>query len=109
SGRLRLREADGSQKLLRVAYAGHNDQAYQSIGRWLVRQGELTLDQASWPAIRAWVQRNPTRLNELLWSNPRVVFFREEALPDPEQGPRGAQGVPLTPGRSIAVDRRSIP
>ena len=45
----------------------------------------------------------------MLWANPRVVFFREEPLPDPALGPRGAMGVPLTPRRSIAVDPRSIP
>jgi membrane-bound lytic murein transglycosylase A len=47
----------------------------------------------------------------LLWQNPRVVFFREEALPvgTTPPGPKGAQGVPLTAERSIAVDRRSIP
>ena len=38
-----------------------------------------------------------------------MVFFREEPLPDPTLGPRGAQGVPLTPGRSIAVDPQSVP
>jgi len=109
SGRLNLTEPNGSRKLVRVAYAGHNDQPYKSVGRWLVEQGELRLEQASWPAIKAWAQKNPARLNEMLWSNPRVVFFREEPLPDPELGPRGAQGVPLTPGRSIAVDSQSIP
>ena len=47
----------------------------------------------------------------MLWSNPRTIFFREEPLSplDAAFGPRGAQGVPLTPGRSIAVDRESIP
>ena len=45
----------------------------------------------------------------MLWANPRLVFFREEPLPDPAVGPRGAQGVPLTPGRSIAVDPSSVP
>ena len=45
----------------------------------------------------------------MLWSNPRFVFFREEPLPDPAIGPQGAQGVPLTPGRSIAVDPLSVP
>jgi membrane-bound lytic murein transglycosylase A len=45
----------------------------------------------------------------MLRANPRVVFFREEPLPDPQAGPLGAQGVPLTPGRSIAVDRDSVP
>ncbi|HEV7912822.1 MAG TPA: MltA domain-containing protein, partial [Albitalea sp.] len=109
SGRLQFADADGSRKLVRVAFAGHNEQAYKSVGRWLIEQGELKTDQASWPAIKAWAQKNPKRVNELLWSNPRVVFFREEPLPDPAVGPRGAQGVPLTPGRSIAVDPQSIP
>jgi len=45
----------------------------------------------------------------MLHSNPRVVFFREEALPDPTLGPKGAQGVALSPGRSIAVDPQSVP
>ena len=109
SGRLQLTEADGSRKVVRVAFAGHNDQPYKSVGRWLIEQGELRLDQASWPGIKSWAQRNERRVNELLWSNPRVVFFREEPLLDPTLGPKGAQGVPLTPQRSIAVDARSVP
>jgi membrane-bound lytic murein transglycosylase A len=109
SGRLQITEADGRRKLVRVAYAGHNDQPYKSVGKWLIEQGELRLEQASWPAIKAWAQKNPGRVSELLWSNPRVVFFQEQALPDPELGPNGSQGVPLTPGRSIAVDPQSIP
>ena len=109
SGRLRITEADGSVSTVRVAYAGTNDQPYQSVGRWLLDQG-ATRD-ATWPGIRAWLAANPQRTNELLWSNPRYVFFREEPLSglDAEFGPKGAQGVPLTPGRSIAVDRQSIP
>ncbi|WP_082606945.1 MltA domain-containing protein [Acidovorax sp. Root275] len=109
SGRLRITEADGSVSLVRVAYAGTNDQPYQSIGRWLLDQG-YTRD-ATWPGIRAWLAANPQRTNELMWTNPRYVFFREEPLNplDAGFGPRGAQGVPLTPGRSIAVDRQSIP
>lgn len=109
SGRLSVTEPDGTRRLVRVAYAGHNDMPYKSVGRWLIEQGELRPEQASWPAIRAWAKANPRRVNELLWSNPRVVFFREEPLPDPTVGPRGAQGVPLTPGRSIAVDPQSVP
>lgn len=109
SGRLQLTEADGSRKLVRAAFAGHNEHPYKSVGRWLVDQGELRAEQASWPAIKAWARMHPKRVNELLWSNPRVVFFREEPLADPSVGPRGAQGVPLTPGRSIAVDAQSVP
>jgi membrane-bound lytic murein transglycosylase A len=109
SGRLQLTEANGQRKLLRVAYAGHNDQPYKSVGRWLIEQGELRAEQASWPAIKAWARANPKRLNEMMWSNPRYVFFREEPLPDPSVGPKGGQNVPLTPGRSIAVDVQSVP
>ena len=109
SGRLRVTEPDGSVRTVRLAFAGHNDHPYQSVGRWLIDRGELPAGQASWPQIKAWLQRNPARVTELLWANPRYVFFREEPLPDPALGPRGAMGVPLTPGRSIAVDPRSIP
>jgi membrane-bound lytic murein transglycosylase A len=109
SGRLRVSDANGRMQTVRLAFAGHNDQPYASVGRWLIDQGELRADSASWPGIKDWARRNPKRVQELIWSNPRVVFFREEALPDPGVGPRGAQGVPLTPGRSIAVDPQSVP
>ena len=114
SGRLRVQEPDGRQRTVRVAYAGHNDQPYKSVGRWLIDQGELKPDGANWPAIRDWGQRAaPDRLAQMLWANPRVVFFREETLPEDLQGdsatpppitalptgPRGAQGVPLAAGR----------
>jgi len=109
SGRLQLTEPNGQVKLVRLAFAGHNNQPYQSVGRWLLDQGELQANQASWPGIKAWAQRNPQRVNEMLWVNPRVVFFKEEAVMDPQQGPRGAQGVALTPGRSIAIDPSVMP
>jgi membrane-bound lytic murein transglycosylase A len=109
SGRLIVREADGSERLVRLAYGGHNGQPYRSVGRWLIEQGLLRPAEASWPGIKDWVRRNPKRLNDKLWQNPRVVFFNEEPLPDPAQGPRGAQSVPLTPERSIAVDPGSVP
>ena len=107
SGRLRITEADGSQRTVRLAFAASNDQPYRSVGGWLLQQGALR--DASWQGIRAWAQQNPQRVSEMLWSNPRMVFFREESLLDLDAGPRGAQGVALTPGRSIAVDKDSIP
>lgn len=109
SGRLKVREADGSERWRRVAWAGDNREPFASLGRWLVAQGALREGQASWSAIKAWALHNPERLPELLAANPRVIYFREEALADPEQGPRGAQGLPLTPGRSVAVDPRAVP
>jgi membrane-bound lytic murein transglycosylase A len=109
SGRLVVREPDGRQRTVRMAFAGTNDHAYKSVGRWLLDQGELR--DASWPAIKQWTLQNPDRVQALLWRNPRYVFFKEETLPDVDVGigPRGAQGVPLTAGRSIAVDPLSIP
>ncbi len=109
SGRLWLNNLDGTRKQIRLAFAATNDQPYQSIGRWLLDQN-LTKD-ATWPGIKAWLAQNPRRTNELLGRNPRVVFFKEEAFNglDASLGPKGAQGVPLTPGRSIAVDPGSIP
>jgi membrane-bound lytic murein transglycosylase A len=109
SGRVRMTEADGRVSTVRLAFAGHNDHGYVSVGRWLIEQGELKPGEASWPAIRDWARRNPQRVQQMLHANPRVVFFREEALTDASQGPRGSQGVPLTPERSIAVDPASIP
>jgi membrane-bound lytic murein transglycosylase A len=109
SGRLRITEPDGRVSVVRLAYAGSNEQPYRSVGGWLLQQGALR--DASWPGIKAWARANPQRQQELLWSNPRVVFFREEPLSDFDAafGPRGAQGVPLTPGRSIAVEKDSVP
>ena len=110
SGRLQIVEPDGRQRQVRMAYAGHNEQPYQSLARQLLERGEIQPAEASWPGLREWARRNPQRAAELSAQlNPRYVFFREEPLGNPEQGPRGAQGVPLTPGRSIAVDRGSIP
>ena len=110
SGRLRITEPDGRVHTVRLAFAGHNDQPYRSVGRWLIDQGELRADAASWQAIRQWGQQaGPARLRQMLWTNPRVVFFKEEPLPDEGIGPRGAQGVPLTAGRSVAVDPQAVP
>ncbi len=109
SGRLNVVEADGRARQVRVAFAAHNGHPYKSANRWLLDQGAIS--DASWASVKAWALQNPARVNEYLWSNPRTVFFREEALSefDARFGPRGAQGVPLTPGRSIAVDPQSIP
>jgi membrane-bound lytic murein transglycosylase A len=109
SGRLWVTQPDGSRRQIRLAFAGTNDHPYQSIGRWLLDQN-LTKD-ATWPGIKNWLTQNPRRTGELLSKNPRYIFFKEEALTanDAQLGPKGAQGVPLTPGRSIAVDPGSIP
>lgn len=106
SGRLVMRDAAGAERVIRVAFAGHNDQPFQSVTRALLDRGEVA--DATPRSLGDWARRNPSRVKEAMAVNPRVVFFREEPLPDPGLGPRGAQGVPLTPGRSVAVDRDAI-
>ncbi|MBU1237013.1 MAG: MltA domain-containing protein [Gammaproteobacteria bacterium] len=91
---------DGTR--VRVSYADQNGHPFRSIGRWLIDQGEIKLEQASMQGIKAWGRANPQRLQEMLNANPSLVFFRE--LPAEGSGPPGALGVPLTPERSIAVD-----
>ncbi|MBU2089727.1 MAG: MltA domain-containing protein, partial [Alphaproteobacteria bacterium] len=101
SGRVTL--ADG--RVIRVGYAGQNGHPYVAIGRELIAKGELTRENVSMQSIRAWLAANPGRADEIMNSNPSYVFFREL----PGEGPVGAQGVALTPLRSLAVDRRFVP
>lgn len=108
SGRVMVQENNGQTRMARMAFAGTNNQKFSSPSRWITARGGRG---GSWSNIRQWARRNPSRVKAMLWSNPRYVFFREEAIAQSQAhiGPRGAQGVPLTPGRSIAVDRHSIP
>ena len=101
SGRIVLE--DGA--VMRVGYAGNNGHGYVSIGRVLIDQGELPSGRAGWRQIRDWITRNPSKAETLLARNPRYIFFREIS----GDGPIGAQGVALTPRRSLAVDRKFIP
>lgn len=110
TGRVLISEPDGSISQKRMAFANTNRHRYRSVATGLLRSGQIS--GASWPDIKAWADANsPQVVQQALWSNPRYVFFKEEPLDsmDSDLGPRGAQGVPLTAGRSIAVDPGSIP
>ena len=102
SGQVRL---EGGERI-RIGYADQNGHPFRSLGRYLIERGELTLEQASMQGIKAWAAAHPDRMQEALNQNPSYVFFRELPVSD---GPIGALGVPLTPGYSIAVDRRFVP
>ena len=105
SGRVRL--PDGIVE--RVGYADQNGRLYRAIGRDLVQSGDLTKDEVSLQAIRAWMEAHPEKARQLMWKNPSYVFFRQlPNLPDDEGAP-GAIGVPLTAGHSLAVDRSIWP
>jgi membrane-bound lytic murein transglycosylase A len=105
SGRVVL--PDGQVR--RVGYDGQNGRAYVAIGRLLIDRGALTREMVSRDAILAWLRANPGEAPALMNANPSYVFFRlNEAVP-PELGPTGSLGAPLTPARSIAVDRTQWP
>ena len=102
SGRVQL----PSGEVVRIGYAEQNGHPYVSVGKKLVEMGELNVDQASMQGIKQWGIRNPEKLPALLNQNASYVFFRE--LPPSPNGPPGALGIPLTDGRSIAVDPRAV-
>ena len=101
SGRVRL--ADGG--MMRLGYAGSNGRRYYAIGRELIKRGVLDKANVSMQSIRTWLMAHPVQGRAVMNLNPSYVFFRELKGP----GPIGSLGVPLTPGRSIAVDRQLIP
>lgn len=103
SGRVRL--DDGS--IIRIGYAGNNGFSYFPIGRELIRRGEIAPEQMSMQAIRVWLEAHPNQADGLMNMNPSYVFFR--ILDNDGEGPIGAHGVSLTPGRSLAVDPSFVP
>lgn len=99
SGRIAL--DDGSS--VRVTYDGKNGHPYSSIGKYLIDNGLVAADKMSLQALKTWLRRNPERAREVLWQNRSYVFFRELAG-EQADGPLGVLEIPLTPGRSLAVD-----
>jgi membrane-bound lytic murein transglycosylase A len=101
SGRVRL--PDGSER--RIGFAASNGRDFTAIGRTLLDQGKVPRDQASMQGIRAWLRAHPQEAEDIMRANARYIFFRwiDGA------GPIGAQGVALTPGRSLAVDPAFLP
>jgi membrane-bound lytic murein transglycosylase A len=87
---------------LRLGYAGQNGHPYRAIGRDLVERGHMEVDEVSMQSIRTWLAEHPEAAAELMNENPSYVFFRRLDT----EAPLGAQGVELTPGRSLAVDTR---
>jgi membrane-bound lytic murein transglycosylase A len=101
-GSARIRLTDGT--LLRVNYDAHNGYPYTPVGRILIERGIIPREEISMDRIRKWMAENPEGGKELRRQNRSYVFFRTVGLPEHEEA-RGAQGVPLTATRSIAVDK----
>ena len=100
SGRVILRDG----KTIFIGYDNQNGHRYRSIGRYLVKIGALKLKDVSLQSIKAWLKRNPKRMDEVLNYNKSVVYFKQR-----DKAASGALGLKLTPKRSIAVDKRYIP
>lgn len=101
SGKIAL--PDGSVKA--IGFAGSNGLGYKSIGKYLVDQKIMKLEEVNIPAIRKYLKQNPDQLLPLLYQNPRFIFFQW----GDNKGPRGSSGEPLTAGRSIAIDQQALP
>jgi membrane-bound lytic murein transglycosylase A len=101
SGRIRLAEGGAT----RVGYAANNGHGFVSVGRILVEEGKLTKDQATAQSVAQWLKDHPAEASGIMARNPRYIFFREIE----GEGPVGAQGVVLTPERSMAVDGSLLP
>lgn len=102
-GSARLELADGTTR--RVTYSAKTGHRFTGAGRVLADLGEIPLANVTMQSIRAWFSVNPHRIDEILRQNRSYIFFRDAGIDDPALGPVGAAKVPLTPGRSIAVDR----
>ncbi len=100
SGSLRLRDG----RIICVGYAASNGHPYRSIGRYMIDKGYLNREEMSMQRIREFLKAHPELVQEILGQNPSYVFFRIL-----DQGPLGNIGVPLTPGRSIALDSHLFP
>ncbi len=96
SGRIHLAEGG----VLSIGFDGSNNRPYTAIGTVLVEMGVMPKDAATWPAIRDWLKRNPRRAREVMRKNERYIFFKDTK----SASATGAEGVPLTAQRSLAVD-----
>lgn len=100
SGRLKLPD----NSIIRVGYEASNGRAYQSIGRYMLDKGLLSREEVSMQSIRRYLTEHREAQAEVLNYNPSYVFFRTV-----NGGPFGSINVPLTPGRSLALDSRLFP
>lgn len=88
--------------MMRIGYAGQNGHIYYAVGRELIARGELTKENVSMQAIREWLESHPDQADEIMNTNASYVFFQPL---EQREGPMGGEGVALTAGRSLAVDR----
>ncbi|MBX3489749.1 MAG: MltA domain-containing protein [Parvibaculum sp.] len=105
SGRVRLENGE----TVRLAFAAKSGHEYTSIGKVLIDRGAIPREEVSMQTIRAWMEANPVEGRDVMRQNQSYIFFRILRDIDPELGPPGAEGVNLTPRRSLAIDRAHHP
>ena len=105
SGRILLPNGN----ILRVGFDGQNGQPYTPIGRVLVQQGALASNNVSYQTISAWLKDNPDQAQAVMEQNARYVYLKPLGALADDEGAPGALGVPLTAGRSLAVDPSDVP
>ncbi len=93
-----------SGEVINVHYHGTNGRPYRSIGRLLIEEQKIPKEEMSMQKIRSYLQAHPEEMAPVLNHNPSYVFFKLEP-----EGPLGYLDVLLTPGRSVALDRRLFP
>ena len=102
-GSARLRMVGGG--LMRITFDGKSGHAYTSIGRLAIERGYLSAAAADKAGLETWLRQNPLDGRNLMHQNRSYIFFRQSPQIICEEGPIGAAGVPLTGGRSLAIDR----
>ena len=105
SGRVTLDTGD----VMRVGYAAQNGHPYTAVGRVLVRDGHMPLEAVTMQSIRQWLTDHPDKASDLMNENKSYVYFRKIDVASADLGPLGAQSVPLTTNRSLAVDLKHWP
>ncbi len=104
SGRVQL----DNGKMLRVGYNGQNGYPYTAIGKILIEKNIIPKEKMNMHSLKAWLKTHPKEAKNIMNQNESYVFFKKLDT-DTSLGPIGAQGTPLTPQRSIAVDPAYIP
>ena len=100
SGRLQLDNGETRQVHFHIS----NGRPYRSIGKYLIGAGKIPREEVTMPSIRAYLKAHPEEMRQILDYNPRYIFFTTR-----EHGPKGCFAVELTPGRSLALDRKLFP
>ena len=102
-GAARIRLTDG--RIMRITYAAKTGHPYTAIGRTLIKMGALEPGDVTMQTIRVWLAAHPGQAGAVMATNRSYVFFRETTVDDPGLGPIAAAKVPLSAGRSLAIDR----